>query len=94
MIWKNIRLKNKCQLLFNILNQKNNEKKQFLIQYNKTKQDMSKYIMLIQNLKNELNEIKQKYFNALKEIKMKNKILADVQNGVNINDINLLRYHY
>ena len=90
---ENIRLKNKCQLLFNILNQKNNEKKQFLIQYNKTKQDMSKYIMLIQNLKNELNEIKQKYFNALKEIKMKNKILADVQNGVNINDINLENYN-
>ena len=84
---ENIQLKYKCQLLFNILNKTIKEKKQILIQYNKAKQNMSKYIILIQNLKNELSVIRQKYFDVLKEIKMKNKIIIDVQNGVNIKDI-------
>ena len=90
---ENIQLKYKCQLLFNILNKTIKEKKQILIQYNKAKQNMSKYIILIQNLKNELSVIRQKYFDVLKEIKMKNKIIIDVQNGVNIKDINLESYN-
>ena len=82
---ENIKLKEKCELLFNSLNQKNNEIKELQIKYNK---DKNKYINLIKNLKNESDSITQKYFDVLKEIKLKNRIITDIQNGVNINDIN------
>ena len=40
------------------------------------------------NLKKEINLANQKYFDILKEIKMKNKIISELQNGTNVKDIN------
>ena len=48
--------------------------------------------MNIKNLKNELNSANQKYFEVLKEVKLKNKIISDLQNGINIKDINFEKY--
>ena len=53
---------------------------------------MNKYINIIQKLKNELNSTNQKYLDLVKEVRLKNKIISDLQNGINIKDINIEKY--
>ena len=88
IIEENAQLKNEVN---NIL-QKNNELEQYKKQYLKIKPALNNYIMNIKNLKNELNSANQKYFEVLKEVKLKNKIISDLQNGINIKDINFEKY--
>ena len=53
---------------------------------------MNKYIKIIQKLKNELNSTNQKYLDLVKEVRLKNKIISDLQNGIYIKDINIEKY--
>ena len=91
MNMENIKLKDKIQKLNQLLYQKNNEinnlKVNFSKQYQLMTQNLNKYKIMAKNssnLQNEINLTKQKY---LKEIKMKNKIISDLQKGVEIKDL-------
>lgn len=91
MNMENIKLKNKIQNLYKALSQKNNEiinlKNTFSQQMQIMNQNLNKYKNIAKNysnLQNELDMTKKKY---LKEIKIKNKIIFDLQKGVNINDL-------
>ena len=88
----NYKLKNKCDNLYNTLIIKNKELEKYKREYKKLQQGQSLYIKNIQKLKNELNLAKQKYFEVLKDIKLKNKIILDLNNGINIKDINIEKY--
>ena len=88
----NYKLKNKCDNLYNTLIIKNKELEKYKREYKKIQQGQSLYIKNIQKLKNELNLAKQKYFEVLKDIKLKNKIILDLNNGINIKDINIEKY--
>ena len=93
---ENIKLKNKCKELNKIIFFKNKELEDNKIKNDnkiiKVKELINKYKMHIQKFQNDLNFTKKKYFDTLKEIKMKNKIISDLQNGVNIKDINFDNY--
>ena len=93
MNMENIKLKDKNQKLTQLLYQKNNEitnlKANFSNQYQIMNQNLNKYKMIAQkyaSLQNEINMTKQKY---LKEIKMKNKIISDLQKGVEVKDLKI-----
>ena len=88
----NIELKNKCENLYKSLLKKNKELEQYKNEYLKIKQGLNKYIKIIQNLKNELNSTNQKYLDSVKEVRLKNKMISDLQNGINIKDINIEKY--
>ena len=94
---ENIKLKNKCKELNKIIFFKNKELEDNKLKNDnkiiKVKEIINKYKMHIQKFQNDLNSTKKKYFDALKEIKMKNKVISDLQNGVNIKDINLDNYY-
>ena len=91
MNMENLKLKNNIQILNQLLIQKNNEinnlKVSFSNQYKLMNQNLNKYKNIAKNcsnLQNEINLTKQKY---LKEIKLKNKIISDLQKGVEIKDL-------
>ena len=93
MNMENIKLKDKNQKLTQLLYQKNNEitnlKANFSNQYQIMNQNLNKYKMIAQkyaSLQNEIHMTKQKY---LKEIKMKNKIISDLQKGVEVKDLKI-----
>ena len=88
----NIVLKNKCENLYKSLLKKNKELEQYKNEYLKIKQGLNKYIKIIQNLKIELNSTNQKYLDSVKEVRLKNKMISDLQNGINIKDINIEKY--
>lgn len=98
MNMENIKLKDKIQKLNQLLSQKNNEinilKVNFSKQYQLMNQNLNKYKTMANNcsnLQNEINLTKQKY---LKEIKMKNKIISDLQKGVEIKDLKVSNLNF
>ena len=91
MNMENIKLKNKNQNLSQLLFQKNNEINNLKINFSKQlqlmNQNLNKYKNAAKNYSNLQNEFymtKQKY---LKELKVKNKIILDLQKGVDIKDL-------
>ena len=90
---ENIKLKDKNQHLTQLLYQKNKEinylKANFSNQYQMMNQKLNKYKNIAEksaNLQKEINMTKQKY---LKEIKIKNKIISDLQKGVEVKDLKI-----
>ena len=88
---ENIKLKNRIQNMKQVLIQKNNEINDLKVYYSQQIQlmnkNLSKYKNIAKNysnLQNEINSTKQKF---LKEIKIKNKIIFDLQKGVDIKDL-------
>ena len=90
---ENIKLKDKNQHLTQLLYQKNKEinylKANFSNQYQMMNQKLNKYKNIAEksaNLQKEINMTKQKY---LKEIKIKNKLISDLQKGVEVKDLKI-----
>ena len=87
---ENEELKKKCQVLNNVLIKKNNELEQLKKDYMKIKQELNNYKKINQNLNNQINNVNQKYSEVLKEIRIKNKMISDLEFGnKNLKDINL-----
>ena len=90
---ENIKLKNVNKQLL-IRNQQLEQNRINLNQkFLKTKELINRYKLHFQKTQNELNDTKNKYYNALKEIKTKNTIISDLKNGVDIKDINMDQYN-
>ena len=74
----------------NVLIKKNNELEQLKKDYMKIKQELNNYKKINQNLNNQINNVNQKYSEVLKEIRIKNKMISDLEFGnKNLKDINL-----
>ena len=84
-----IMLKTECEKLNNLVKEKDQKLTYCLNEYYKLKKQFKICQINSQNLQNELDSTKQKYFNCLKEIREKNKLINKFKAKMDANDSNL-----
>ena len=82
-------LKTECEKLNNLVREKDQKLTYCLNEYYKLKKQFKICQINSQNLQNELNSTKQNYFNCLKEIRGKNKLISKFKAKMDANDSNL-----